>query len=80
MTTRRDFLGAIPATGAAFAIGGAFMTEAGPATAQTTPPLAPGHFHPKGKAPSEHTVAILNAARERCRSPTPGILTSSTRA
>ena len=64
MTTRRDFLSAIPATGAAFAIGGAFMTEAGPATAQTTPPLAPGHFHPKGKVPSEHTVAILKTARE----------------
>ena len=40
------------------------MTEAGPAAAQTTPPLAPGHFHPKGKAPSEHTVAILKTARE----------------
>ncbi|MCA3452070.1 MAG: MBL fold metallo-hydrolase [Rhodobacter sp.] len=64
MTTRREFLGALPATGAAFAIGGAFMAEGGPALAQTTPPLAPGHFHPKGKAPSEPTIAVLKKARE----------------
>ncbi len=64
MTTRRDFLGALPATGAAFALGGALLSEAGPASAQTSPPLAPGHFHPKGKAPSEHTIAALKAARE----------------
>lgn len=64
MTSRRDFLSAIPATGAAFAIGGAFMSEAGPAAAQSAPPLAPGHFHPKGKIPSEHTIAILKKAGE----------------
>ena len=64
MTTRREFLGALPATGAAFAIGGALMAEAGPALAQTPPPLAPGHFHPRGKAPSEPTIAVLKQARE----------------
>lgn len=64
MTTRRTFLTALPVTGAAFAIGGALLGESGPAIAQTAPPLAPGHFHPKGKAPSEHTIAVLKSARE----------------
>lgn len=62
MTTRRAFLGAIPATGAAFAFGGALMSEAGPAVAQGGPALQPGHFHPKGKVPSAHTAAVLKAA------------------
>jgi hypothetical protein len=64
MTTRRECLGAIPFTGAAFAVGGALMSDAGPAAAQDAPPLAQGHFHPKGKAPSEHTIAVLRQARE----------------
>lgn len=64
MTTRRTFLTALPVTGAAFAIGGALLGESGLAIAQTAPPLAPGHFHPKGKAPSEHTIAALKSARE----------------
>lgn len=64
MTTRRAFLGAIPATGAAFAFGGALMSEAGPAVAQGGPALQPGHFHPKGKVPSAHTAAVLKAAEE----------------
>jgi alkyl sulfatase BDS1-like metallo-beta-lactamase superfamily hydrolase len=64
MTTRRQFLGTLPATGAAFAVGAGFMTEAGPAAAQDAPPLAAGHFHPKGKAPSEHTVAVLKQAKQ----------------
>jgi alkyl sulfatase BDS1-like metallo-beta-lactamase superfamily hydrolase len=67
MTTRRTFLGSIPATGAAFAVGGAFLAEPRPARAQTaaaTPPLAPDHFHPRGKAPSEHTAAVFARARE----------------
>ncbi|MCX7301659.1 MAG: MBL fold metallo-hydrolase [Rhodobacterales bacterium] len=65
MTTRRQFLGTIPATGAAFAIGGNFIMEPSPARAEGTPPVAPGHFHPKGKAPSEHTIAVLKAAKEQ---------------
>jgi alkyl sulfatase BDS1-like metallo-beta-lactamase superfamily hydrolase len=63
MTTRRQFLGTIPATGAAFAIGGNFIMEPTPARAEGTPPIAPGHFHPKGKAPSEQTLAVLQAAK-----------------
>jgi hypothetical protein len=64
MSTRRQFLGALPATGAAFAISAAFLTEGTTASAQEAPPLQPGHFHPRGKAPSEHTIAVLNQARE----------------
>lgn len=62
-TNRRDFLAAIPATGAAFAVGGLLTEDFSPAYAQERPPLAPGHFHPKGKAPSAHTVRILKEAK-----------------
>ncbi|GAA0303055.1 alkyl/aryl-sulfatase [Rhodovulum strictum] len=61
MTTRREFMGSIPAAGAAFAIGGSLALEATPAHAQRAP-LA-GHFHPKGKAPSEHTLKVLAEAQ-----------------
>jgi alkyl sulfatase BDS1-like metallo-beta-lactamase superfamily hydrolase len=64
MTTRRQFIGALPATGAAFAFGSTLLAEPGAAQAQTAPALQPGHFHPKGKVPSEHTAAILKAAEE----------------
>jgi alkyl sulfatase BDS1-like metallo-beta-lactamase superfamily hydrolase len=62
MTTRRDMLTAIPAMGAAFAVGGAMLGE-GPAQAQEAPPPLASHFHPKGKAPSVHTVRVLREAR-----------------
>ncbi|KAA5595506.1 alkyl/aryl-sulfatase [Blastochloris sulfoviridis] len=64
MTTRRDLLHTLPATGAAFAVAGRLMLEDSPAAAQAAPaqPLA-GHFHPQGKAPSRHTVAVLAEAR-----------------
>ena len=58
MTSRREFLGSIPVTGAAFALGGALFSE-GPARAQEAPPPLAGHFHPKGKAPSVHTIRAL---------------------
>jgi hypothetical protein len=60
MTTRRQFIGALPATGAAFAFGSALVAEPGAAQAQTGPALQPGHFHPKGKVPSDYTKAIPN--------------------
>jgi alkyl sulfatase BDS1-like metallo-beta-lactamase superfamily hydrolase len=63
MATRREFISAIPATGAAFAISGAYFGESGPAQAQTAPALQPGHFHPKGKVPSDHTQKILAEAQ-----------------
>lgn len=62
MTTRRDILTTLPATGAAFALGGALMGE-GPAQAQEARQALPGHFHPKGKAPSEHTLRAIEAAK-----------------
>lgn len=64
MTTRRDLLQTLPATGAAFAVAGKLMLEDSSAAAQAPPaqPLA-GHFHPLGKAPSRHTVAVLDEAR-----------------
>jgi alkyl sulfatase BDS1-like metallo-beta-lactamase superfamily hydrolase len=63
MTTRRAFIGSIPATGAAFALGGALLSES-PALAQEARPTLDGHFHPKGKAPSEHTIRKIEAAKE----------------
>ena len=63
MTTRRQILTSLPVTGAAFAMGGALLGE-GPAAAQDAPPArSPGHFHPKGKAPSPHTIRRLEEAK-----------------
>ncbi len=63
MPSRRDFMTAIPAVGAAFAVAGNSLLEGGAALAQT--PAAPlaGHFHPMGKAPSSYTIEVLKAAR-----------------
>lgn len=58
MTNRRQMLTALPATGVAFALGGALVSE-GAAQAQTPRPTLAGHFHPKGKAPSPHTIRVL---------------------
>ena len=63
MTTRRGFIAGIPAAGAAFAVAPHILLDEGPARAQSAAP-AEGHFHPKGKAPSEHTLKILAEARE----------------
>jgi hypothetical protein len=52
----------LPATGAAFAFGSVLVTEPGAAQAQTGPALQPGHFHPKGKVPSDYTQAVYEAA------------------
>jgi alkyl sulfatase BDS1-like metallo-beta-lactamase superfamily hydrolase len=60
MSTRRDFITAVPTLGAALAVAPSFLGE-GAARAQTAEPLA-GHFHPKGKAPSEHTLRVLAEA------------------
>ncbi|OYW56501.1 MAG: hypothetical protein B7Y80_06330 [Hyphomicrobium sp. 32-62-53] len=62
MTTRREFLGAIPAAGAAFAVGGNYLLEPTPARSEIAMPLA-GHFHPKGKAPSKFTLDILRQSK-----------------
>jgi len=63
MTTRREFVQAIPAVGTAFAVGNYLLLDDNPAQAQgTAAPLA-GHFHPKGKAPSQSTLDVLRQAR-----------------
>lgn len=62
MKTRREFLQTIPATGAAFAVAGHMLSESSTAMAQSAVPLQ-GHFHPKGKAPTVHTVRVLKEAR-----------------
>lgn len=64
MVSRRDILKSAPASAAAFAIGGNFLLEGTTAHADTPAPPAAGHFHPRGKAPSQHTAAVLKAARE----------------
>ena len=64
MTTRRDFLAAVPAVGAAFAVAGDFVFERGAARAQEAPAPLAGHFHPKGKAPSSHPSAVRRGARD----------------
>ena len=62
-TTRRDFISTISAASAAFAVAGQSLLESSPARAQSGTPLA-GHFDPKGKAPSSHTIAALKKSSE----------------
>ena len=63
MTTRREFIGSLPAATAAFAVAGSFVLEESPPRAQEpTTPLA-GHFDPKGKAPSKFTLEVLKRAK-----------------
>jgi alkyl sulfatase BDS1-like metallo-beta-lactamase superfamily hydrolase len=62
MTTRREFLGGIPAAGAVLAVSSNFLLEGTAAHAETATP-ASGHFHPKGKAPSKHTREVLQKAK-----------------
>ena len=63
MTSRREFLGAIPAAGAAFAVGSGVIFDESQARADTPAPVLKGHFDPKGKAPSSFTVAALNKSK-----------------
>jgi alkyl sulfatase BDS1-like metallo-beta-lactamase superfamily hydrolase len=61
MTTRRQFVQSLPA----FAVA-AHMTldsESAPAAPNPAAPAA-GHFHPKGKAPSEFTKELLRKAKQ----------------
>jgi alkyl sulfatase BDS1-like metallo-beta-lactamase superfamily hydrolase len=58
MTTRRQFVQALPA----FAVAGHLTLGECTARAQQPAPLK-GHFHPKGKAPSKFTLEVLSKAR-----------------
>ena len=62
MATRREFVQGLPALGAAFTVGTHLVLNESPAQAQEAAPLK-GHFHPKGKAPSKHTLEVLKQAR-----------------
>lgn len=62
MATRREFVQGLPALGAAFSLGAHIVLNESPAQAQDVAPLK-GHFHPKGKAPSKHTLEVLKQAR-----------------
>jgi alkyl sulfatase BDS1-like metallo-beta-lactamase superfamily hydrolase len=61
MSTRREFVQFLPAIGTAFAVSQVLLEDR-PAHAQA--PAAPlkGHFHPKGKAPSKHTIDVIKQA------------------
>ena len=63
MTTRRQLLGTVSAASAAFAVTGRHLLEGTPVFAQEVAQPLAGHFHPKGKAPSAHTLEVLKAAR-----------------
>ena len=62
MKTRREFIQTAPAVGAAFAIAGHVALGESPAIARESAPLDE-HFHPKGKAPSQHTLDVLKKAK-----------------
>jgi len=59
MTTRRQFVQSLPA----FAVGAHMTLDNAPLEAAPPAPVE-GHFHPKGKAPSEFTKQVLRKARE----------------
>ena len=61
LATRWEFIQSIPAANA-FPVAGNLILEANPARAQEPAPLK-GHFHPKGKAPSEFSLDALKQAR-----------------
>ena len=66
MSTRREFIQALPAVGTAFAVAGRLVLDDSPANAQTqsqAPDALKAHFHPKGKAPSKYTLDVLGQAR-----------------
>ena len=63
MSTRREFIQSLPAIGTAFAVSSQVLLDESPAQAQAAPAPLKGHFHPKGKAPSQHTINVLKQAR-----------------
>jgi alkyl sulfatase BDS1-like metallo-beta-lactamase superfamily hydrolase len=58
MLTRRQFVQSVPA----FAVASQMIVHDAPAIAQNAAQL-PGHFHPKGKAPSKFTIDVLQKAK-----------------
>ena len=62
MTTRRQFIQTLPAAGTAFAVAGHVVLDESHAIAKPAAP-AKGHFHSRGKSPSEHTLEVLEKAK-----------------
>ena len=62
-TTRRQFIQTASLTAAAFSVVGNLVLDESPAMAKEAAPPK-GHFHPKGKAPSKHTLEVLRKARK----------------
>ena len=58
MTNRREFLGTL----SAFAVAGQMLGDVNHTQAAPSTPH-PGHFHPKGKAPSKFTIEVLKKAK-----------------
>jgi alkyl sulfatase BDS1-like metallo-beta-lactamase superfamily hydrolase len=59
MRIKRRYAGLLAVASAAFAFAGVAAFDAGSAHAQATAPV-PGHFHPKGQAPSKFTLELRN--------------------
>jgi alkyl sulfatase BDS1-like metallo-beta-lactamase superfamily hydrolase len=64
MSTRREFIQSLPAIGTAFAVSSQALLEDGSAQAQSAAAPLKGHFHPQGKAPSKHTLAVIKQASD----------------
>ncbi len=62
MSTRREFTQTVVGATAALAVARCAPGDQPAARRSQAEPQA-GHFHPKGKAPSEYTRAILEQAR-----------------
>jgi hypothetical protein len=62
MTTRRQFVQSLPAFAVAAQILDCDTASAAPTAASGAP--AAGHFHPKGKPPSEFTREVLRTAKQ----------------
>ena len=60
MTTRRQFVQSLPA----FAVAANMLDTDTAAAAPAPVAPAAGHFHPKGKPPSEFTKAVLRKAKQ----------------
>lgn len=58
---RRRFIGGLAAAGSAFTLPASLLGQEASQAAQPAAPLK-GHFHPKGKAPSQFTIDILKEA------------------
>jgi alkyl sulfatase BDS1-like metallo-beta-lactamase superfamily hydrolase len=64
MTTRREFIQSLPAAGAVFAVANQALLDEQVSAAPAQPAPPSGHFHPKGKPPSRHTIEVLRKAKE----------------